>query len=103
MRSTAENATPACRTEKEDLVRNIQEYSPVTSGKFSSVLIVDFDDLTHTARLTIDEVTEADLGKEFILHTHNYYGETNYTVTLANIGGGLCLQDYRPHGIQTHP
>ena len=43
--------------------------------------------MTHTATLTIAEVTEADLGKEFMLNALNYYGETNYTVTLENIGG----------------
>ena len=56
-------------------------------GKFTSTLTINFDDLTHTATLTIDEVTEADLGKVFTLHAHNFYGETNYTVTLENIGG----------------
>ena len=56
-------------------------------GKFTSTLTIDFDDSTHTAKLAIGEVTEADLGKIFTLHAHNYFGETNYTVTLENIGG----------------
>ena len=67
--------------------RDIEEYPPITSGKFTSTLTINTDDMTHTATLTIAEVTEADLGKEFMLNALNYYGETNYTVTLENIGG----------------
>ena len=39
------------------------------------------------------------LGKVFTLHALNYFGETNYTVTVENIGGWLVahaqLSDYR--------
>ena len=64
----------------------------ITSGKFTSTLRVDREDMTHTAALRISEVTEADLGKEFTLNATNFYGVTTYTVTLDNIGGGCIRQ-----------
>ena len=62
-----------------------QEYPPATIGRFTSVLSIDMADMTHTTKLMIDNVAEADNGKTFTLMAENVFGSTNYTVTINNI------------------